>query len=89
MNFSTPSNSDSVILALTGGAGIYASCFIQGIPCTPALIIMVLVSFSVYNLNRKTDEKEDEINHNERFSFTKKFEKHLFYAALVSYVVAL
>jgi 4-hydroxybenzoate polyprenyltransferase len=80
----------SIILALTGGAGIYTSCFIQGIPCTPALIIiMVLVSFSVYNLNRKTDETEDEINHKERFSFTKKFEKHLFYSALISYAVAL
>jgi 4-hydroxybenzoate polyprenyltransferase len=80
----------SLILALTGGAGIYASCFIQGIPCTPALVvIMVLVSFSVYNLNRKTDEKEDEINHKERFLFTKKFEKHLFYAALASYAIAL
>ena len=80
----------SVILALTGGAGVYSSCFIQGIPCTPALvIIMILVSFSVYNLNRRTDETEDEINHKERFSFTKKFEQHLFYAALASYVVAL
>ncbi len=80
----------SLILALTGGAGVYTSCFIQGIPCTPALvIIMVLVSFSVYNLNRKTDETEDEINHKERFSFTKKFEKHLFYAALASYALAL
>jgi 4-hydroxybenzoate polyprenyltransferase len=80
----------SIILALTGGAGIYASCLVQGIPCAPSLvIIMVLVSFSVYNLNRKTDEEEDEINHKERFSFTKKFEKHLFYAALVSYAIAL
>jgi len=80
----------SAILAITGGAGVFASCFIQGIPCTPALVsIMILVSFSVYNLNRKTDEAEDEINHKERFSFTKKFEKHLFYAALVSYAIAL
>ena len=80
----------SAILALTGGAGVFASCFIQGIPCTPALVsIMILVSFSVYNLNRKTDEAEDEINHQERFSFTKRFEKHLFFAALISYAVAL
>jgi 4-hydroxybenzoate polyprenyltransferase len=80
----------SIILALTGGAGIFASCFIQGIPCTPTLVtVMVLVSFSVYNLNRKTDETEDAINHKERFSFTKKFEKHLFYTALISYAVAL
>ena len=80
----------SLILAMTGGAGVYASCVIQGIPCTPALIvIMVLVSFSVYNLNRKTDEKEDEINHKERFGFTKRFEKPLLYAAIISYIVAL
>jgi 4-hydroxybenzoate polyprenyltransferase len=80
----------STILAITGGVGVYVSCFIQGIPCTAALVvIMTLVSFSVYNLNRKTDEQEDEINHKERFSFTKKFEKELYYGALAAYGIAL
>ena len=80
----------SLILAFTGGFGVFASCFIEDIPWFPApSIIMTLVSFSVYNLNRKTDEQEDEINHRNRYSFTKKFEKFLFYSALISYVIAL
>jgi 4-hydroxybenzoate polyprenyltransferase len=80
----------SLILAFTGGFGVYASCFIENIPWSSAsAIIMTLVSFSVYNLNRKTDEQEDEINHRERYSFTKRFEKILFYGALVSYAIAL
>ena len=80
----------SLILALTGGFGIYASYYIEGVPWLPASgILLILVSFSVYNLNRKTDEQEDEINHRERFSFTKKYKKLLFYAAVVSYAAAL
>jgi 4-hydroxybenzoate polyprenyltransferase len=80
----------SLILAFTGGFGVYASCFIEDIPWSYAsAVIMTLVSFSVYNLNRKTDEQEDKINHRERYSFTKKFEKILFYGALVSYAIAL
>ncbi|HVP95115.1 MAG TPA: UbiA family prenyltransferase [Methanoregulaceae archaeon] len=80
----------SLILAFTGGFGIYASCYIEGVPWFPALgVIMTLVSFSVYNLNRKTDEQEDEINHKKRYLFTKKFEKYLFYGALLAYAAAL
>ena len=80
----------SLILALTGGFGAYASCFIENLPWVPALgVIMTLVTFSVYNLNRKTDEHEDKINHQKRFSFTKKFEKPLLLGALVSYGLAL
>ncbi|HTY15206.1 MAG TPA: UbiA family prenyltransferase [Methanoregulaceae archaeon] len=80
----------SLILAITGGFGVYASCSIENIPWCPAsAIIMTLVSFSVYNLNRKTDEQEDKINHLKRFSFTKKFEKPLLFGALFSYALAL
>jgi 4-hydroxybenzoate polyprenyltransferase len=80
----------SLILAITGGFGAYASCSIENIPWCPAsAIITILISFSVYNLNRKTDEQEDQINHLKRFSFTKKYEKPLLFGALISYALAL
>jgi 4-hydroxybenzoate polyprenyltransferase len=75
----------------TAAAGMaYTSCFIQGIPCTRSIVtVMFLVVFSVYNLNRKTDEAEDELNHERRFRITKRFERHLFIAALGAYLIAL
>jgi len=68
----------------------YTSCFIQGITWTSHLAtVMFLIVFSVYNLNRKTDEAEDALNHERRFRITKKFERHLFIAALGAYLIAL
>jgi 4-hydroxybenzoate polyprenyltransferase len=73
--------------AATGMA--YASCFIQGLPFSAATgAVLFMVVFSVYNLNRKTDEAEDAINHANRFSFTRRFEKQLIFAALFAYVSA-
>jgi 4-hydroxybenzoate polyprenyltransferase len=73
------------------GAGIaYLSSLLQGIPPNPACVLIpFLVIFSVYNLNRGTDETEDAINHQERFAFTKSHERHLTMAALVGYAGAL
>jgi 4-hydroxybenzoate polyprenyltransferase len=80
----------SSYVAIAAVGMIYTSCFIQGIDWNiPILMVMALVSFSVYNMNRKTDEQEDEINHQQRFVFTKKFEKPLFYSALIAYGFAL
>jgi len=75
----------------TAAAGMaYTSCFIQGIPCTSHIaVVMFLIVFSVYNLNRKTDEAEDALNHERRFRITKKFERHLFIAAIGAYIIAL
>ena len=68
----------------------YTSCYIQGISCTSHIaLVMFLVVFSVYNLNRKTDEAEDALNHERRFRITKKFERHFFIAALAAYLIAL
>lgn len=80
----------STYVAIAAVGMVYTSCFIQGIHWNVSiLMVMALVSFSVYNLNRKTDEEEDEINHQQRFTFTKKFEKPLFYTALTAYGLAL
>jgi 4-hydroxybenzoate polyprenyltransferase len=68
----------------------YTSCYIQGITWTvQQAAVMSMITFSVYNLNRKTDEAEDALNHERRFRITKKFERHFFIAALAAYLIAL
>lgn len=79
----------SIFVGLAGMGMIYTSSLIQGLAPNPvALVIMLLVPFSVYNMNRKTDEEEDIINHGSRYAFTKRFEKPLQYGALVAYALA-
>jgi 4-hydroxybenzoate polyprenyltransferase len=74
---------------MQGMGMIYTSCLIQGLEPSPAVLaIMLLVPFSVYNMNRKTDEEEDSVNHPDRYRFTKRFEKPLANGALVAYALA-
>jgi 4-hydroxybenzoate polyprenyltransferase len=80
----------SLFLGLAAVGMAYTSCFIQGISWTGHIaVVMFLIVFSVYNLNRKTDEAEDALNHERRFRITKKFERHFFIAALGAYLTAL
>ena len=80
----------SLCLSITGAAMVYISCFLQGLPFDPAAAaILMLIVFAVYNLNRKTDEDEDLINHTERYAFTKKYESILFRSAIGAYIVAI
>jgi 4-hydroxybenzoate polyprenyltransferase len=75
----------SIFVGMACGSMVYVASFIQGIECNPVcILIMFLVCFSVYNLNRKTDETEDAINRKDRYSFTKKYEKHLYFAAVLA-----
>jgi 4-hydroxybenzoate polyprenyltransferase len=80
----------SIFMGLTGMAMVSTSFIIQGIPLSMSpLLIMFLVPFSIYNLNRGTDEKEDSVNRSDRYAFTKRFGKILFRAAVLAYLVAM
>jgi len=80
----------SLFLGAAAVGMAYTSCFIQGISWSSHIaVVMFLIVFSVYNLNRKTDEAEDALNHERRFRITKKFERHFFIAALGAYFIAL
>ncbi|WP_292405885.1 MULTISPECIES: UbiA family prenyltransferase [unclassified Methanoculleus] len=80
----------SLYLSITGAAMVYISCFVQGLPFDPvAAVILMLIVFAVYNLNRKTDENEDAINNIERYTFTKEYGSLLFRSAVSAYIVAL
>ena len=79
-----------LFLGLAAIGMAYTSCYIQSISWSSHIAaVMFLVVFSVYNLNRKTDEAEDALNHEHRFRITKKFERHFFIAALGAYIIAL
>jgi 4-hydroxybenzoate polyprenyltransferase len=79
----------SLFMGLQGVGMVYFSSVVQGIPLgLPVIAIALLVPFSVYNMNRKTDEEEDSVNHPNRFRFTKRFMKPLEYAAYTAYALA-
>jgi 4-hydroxybenzoate polyprenyltransferase len=79
----------SLFVGLAGMGMIYTSSLLMGVDPSPeALGIMLLVPFSVYNMNRKTDEEEDSVNREDRYAFTKRFEKPLFYGAILAYALA-
>lgn len=80
----------SVYLSLASCAMMYIACILQAIPFTPALYaIGFCITFSIYNLNRKSDEAEDSINHATRYAFTKKYEHCLFLLSIIAYGAAL
>jgi 4-hydroxybenzoate polyprenyltransferase len=74
----------SIFMGMQGVGLVYVAAFTQGVECMPVcIVIMFLLGFSIYNLNRKTDEAEDAINHQDRYRFTKKYEKSLYNAAII------
>lgn len=98
----TPGNSDlnlralfdnflysSLYLCIAAVSMVYLSSVLQDISLSlPACLIMFLVTFSVYNLNRTTDEEEDAINHSRRYAFTKKYANVLMGLSIATYIAA-
>jgi 4-hydroxybenzoate polyprenyltransferase len=80
----------SLLLSVECIAMAYVSCIIQQVSWSPTIgIISFFVAFSIYNLNRKTDEDEDAINRQDRFAFTKRYETPLYYSSIIFLVLAL
>lgn len=68
----------------------YISCLIQGAGFSLFVASTLgLVVFSVYNLNRKTDEAEDALNHASRHRITSSFSRPLLGMAIAAYAAAL
>jgi 4-hydroxybenzoate polyprenyltransferase len=80
----------SIYLSFAAGAMAYISSVLHRVAFNPIVLALgMLITYSVYNLNRKTDESEDAINHSHRYAFTKKYEKLLFGSAIGAYLLAL
>jgi len=79
----------SLFLAIAAMAKAYVSSVLQGVPVSAgACLIMFLGTFSIYNMNRKTDESEDAVNHSRRFAFTQKYAGVLWYSSFAGYGLA-
>jgi len=80
----------SIFVALTGVTVIYSTSLLLKIPIYfRSLLIIFLVAFAVYNANKKTDKKEDNINYPERTIFIHNNERLFIYLSIISYVIAL
>lgn len=80
----------SGFVALTGVSLIYAASVFYELPISETLIFIVfLLVFSVYNLNRKTDIKEDLVNYPERIYFIKKHERKINFISSVAGAIAI
>jgi len=79
-----------IFLSLGASLTTYMSTLILNLKFDLGLFLAsFLITFSIYNFNRKTDEKEDFISYPERFSFVVKYSKYLFGGALISCILAI
>jgi len=80
----------SIFLSASGISMLYLSFLLFGVALKPSLLCATfLVIYSVYSLNRLTDQEEDAVNMPERSLFVQGNEHFLLALAVVSYVVAL
>jgi len=80
----------SLYLAFECIAMAYVSCYIQQLTWSwECIVIPFFIAFAIYNLNRKTDEGEDAINREDRYSFTKRYEKSLYGLSLAGIGISL
>ncbi len=82
--------STSIFLAASGVLKLYLAFLLYGAsPRINLLLATFLLIFSVYNLNKLTDFKEDEINNPERVRYVRRFYGILKYSIGVSFVAAI
>ncbi len=80
----------SVYLSFAAGAMVFISSILHQVPFSLIVSALgMLITYSIYNLNRKTDESEDAINHAHRYAFTKKYNKILYLSGIGAYLLAL
>ena len=80
----------SVYLSFAAGAMVFISSILHQVPFSLIVSALgMLITYSIYNLNRKTDESEDAINHAHRYAFTKKYNKILYLSGIGAYLFAL
>lgn len=80
----------SLFLSISSVLMLYISFLLFEVALKPILLCaMFLVVYSVYSLNRLTDQEEDAVNAPERSVFVKGNERFLLAVAIASYILAL
>jgi len=79
----------SLYVGIVGVSMIFTSLIFFSLPISyNLLLISFLFPFSVYNINRKTDIKEDKISHPSRLRFIKNYYKYLKPICIIAWVVS-
>lgn len=82
--------SSSLFVATVGFSAIYISFSLFEISPRPKLFFAsILVTLTIYNLNKLTDKEEDAFNVPERADFIKNREKHVIFFSTLSYGIGL
>ncbi|MCQ8893023.1 MAG: hypothetical protein NQU46_00070 [Methanolinea sp.] len=80
----------SLFLATAAVGMAFVSCSLQGLDFSLTIAtVLSLVVFSVYTMNRKTDQAEDSLNHVDRFKVTSRYTSLLFPCAIGAYALAM
>lgn len=80
----------NLLLAFSTAGAVYVAGLVLNLPENPApAAILFLVTFAIYNFNRHTDRREDEINHPGRVAFIKKYGKILVILSVFAYLLAI
>ncbi|RLJ06629.1 MAG: hypothetical protein DRP12_03750 [Candidatus Aenigmatarchaeota archaeon] len=79
----------SLFVGLVGIAMMFTVLLLLELPIVyELLLILFLVSFSAYNINRKTDIKEDKISHPRRVRFIQNYYRYLKVVCIICYILA-
>jgi len=79
----------SLYVGFVGLAMVFTTSLLLKLPINfQLLLIPFLVSFSAYNINRKTDIKEDKISHPARAKFIKTYYTYLKCICIICYLIA-
>ncbi len=80
----------NLLLAVSTAGAVYVVGLLLNLPANPTpAAILFLVTFAIYNFNRHTDKREDEINHPRRVAFIKKYGKILVILSVFAYLLAI
>ena len=89
-NFVSYLTVSSTFIAINAALLSYFSFMVYDINPNPSLLFAAfLMTFTIYNLNKLTDIREDSINLPERAGFISRNKKLIAYAIVISYIAAL
>ncbi len=79
----------NIIVALSAAASLYTAFIFMNVDVYwPSLLMLFLITFSIYNIDRCSDKKLDKLNHPERQNFLS-YRKYLLHISIASYAAAL
>ena len=74
-------------MGIVGISMVYTTSVLLNLPISKHLLLIIfLLSISIYNINKKTDIKEDKISHPARAKFIKKYGSFILLGSIIAYI---